>query len=464
MQKPEQLHIAREFTTYGNVEEKVTTKVNSLVRTFERSDYTDPLQCLTGCFPVFESFRYRKIKAPVAFAWLAFQMACILYQELFVAEMDRHLEKYENHAMAECGPEHMQHGVCLGPHWKFAYAELVHFSASDLGDFDFRVPADKTFQFSTHSSPATMLVVVEPQTPSALLHYHFSIVPKGGQRETALTWKTFGSWGRGAGGRRPCSGKTVMVFEERRESTPGNEKHWEGRLTLDTQPAEPLDMHVYVVDSLISHLQDIRAQPMCSFENSWIRFTQMSHHDVLAKTRFFTRLFQLIQIVAVALVFYRYYYQVEGSRLFNRVVFFKLLMQDFPQQICMVVYMYAWYGQNGMRCQLCLLEPEHCTYQYPLHTSNLVACLLTMISAGSAQMLIQVTYKALDEDDLVCFMCGRLIILSVCILPFSTAVLFASTTVLHIGSGLITMTFVLFAFCGWGAVCCTPMLVLCDDI
>jgi len=106
--------IAREFTTYGNASETPKTKVTKVIRNFERSSYFDPLDCLNSIFPAFESFKYRKIKAPIAFIWLFFQCICILYQEVFINEMISHMEIYRESMKNNCGPEHMQHGVCIG--------------------------------------------------------------------------------------------------------------------------------------------------------------------------------------------------------------------------------------------------------------------------------------------------------------------------------------------------------------
>lgn len=239
---------------------------------------------------------------------------------------------------------------------------------------------------------------------------------------------------------------------------------WEARLALDSRYGTPTDIYLYIVDSEIKHLSDIHSQPMCSFEKSWINFTENNHNFRMSKTMFFTRLFQIVQIACVVLIFYRYYYQVEGSRLFVRILFLKFVFQDFPQQITMVSYLYNWYAEDGLRCQLCLFHPAHCISQYPLHTSNLIACLFCLVSAGSSQMFLQVSYKTADEDDAICFACGRLVLLSVSILPFSTAVFFLSSTMLHLGSSLIYVLFVLFTVCGWSAVCCIPMLSLCEDL
>jgi len=119
-----------------------------------------------------------------------------------------------------------------------------------------------------------------------------------------------------------------------------------------------------------------------------------------------------------------------------------------------------------MRCQLCIFDPEHChlKYQYPLHPSNLIACFLILASSASIQMFIQVHTRAIrDDDDALCFFCGRLIMLSLCILPFSTGVLFASHNALHLGSLIVYVILVLLAVIGWGSICCTPLFAMLDD-
>jgi len=241
-------------------------------------------------------------------------------------------------------------------------------------------------------------------------------------------------------------------------------RQWEAKISLDSRYPTPVDIHLYIVDCNIKHLADIHSQPMCNFEKSWMNFTVNQHDMHLTKTMFFVRIFQIIQILCVSLVFYRYFFQIEGSRLFIRILFFKFLLQDFPQQITMIIYIYNWYAQDGLRCQMCIFHPVHCYDQYPLHFSNAIACMCVLVSSASSQMFLQIKYENQDDDDAICYACGRMVILAVSILPFSTAVFLLSSTILHLGSGLVYVIFVLLTIYGWSAICCVPLFTMCEDI
>merc|ERR1712194_833824 len=105
---------------------------------------------------------------------------------------------------------------------------------------------------------------------------------------------------------------------------------------------------------------------------------------------------------------------VESGKLLRRVIALKFLLQDFPQQVFIVLYLYGWYAKNGLRCQMCLFHPAHCEDQHPLHWSNLLACAFTIMSASTNQLMIQAKPRrasSSDEDE-CCIFCSRAILFS----------------------------------------------------
>ncbi|CAK0891895.1 unnamed protein product, partial [Prorocentrum cordatum] len=163
-------------------------------------------------------------------------------------------------------------------------------------------------------------------------------------------------------------------------------------------------IHVYVVDSNIKHLEDIHGQAQCSFEQSWQNFGDRqsgSHHEVLIWAQRATAVFLLIAGFATSAVVYKFFYPIRlpSSKLLTRIIVIKFLLQDLPQQLCIALYLYAWYAPNGLRCQACLFHPLHCNNEHPLHWTNLIVCVFTLLSASANQILLKAKSKKYDEEE-----------------------------------------------------------------
>lgn len=172
-----------------------------------------------------------------------------------------------------------------------------------------------------------------------------------------------------------------------------------------------------------------------------------------------------MSLLCYGLILRRFVFFVSSSKLFSRVVALKLVFQDFPQQICVAAYLYAWYSDNGLRCQMCLFHPRLCEEEHPLHFANMMLCVSLMVSAATNQLLLQAKAKAYgyDEEDECFICCARLGMFSVSILPFATAILFLSGPLLHLRSVVVYCIFAVPTVMGWGALVCVPMMSCCDD-
>eukprot|EP00438_Fugacium_kawagutii_P027937 Skav234350 [mRNA] locus=scaffold1274:72879:75718:+ [translate_table: standard] len=150
------------------------------------------------------------------------------------------------------------------------------------------------------------------------------------------------------------------------------------------------------------------------------------------------------------------------------LIVLKFVVQDFPQQMCIAAYLYAWYADNGLRCQMCLFHPSHCDEQYPLHLTNLLVCLFTLLSAVANQLLLQAKLKRGYDSEDECVLCFfRFVMVSVSILPFSTAMCFLSAVLLHLKSVAIYFMSAIPTILGWGTLLCAhgsvPLFVCCDE-
>lgn len=428
--------------------------LSDTVRWLETSESTDPVQCFSFCC---EDFKARRLKAPLVLGWLALQGLGLLYQVVLWNEVSTNLAAYEATLEEYCGPEHRQHGVCLGPVWNLSFSAVLSFPGTlgedSQSEFDFVIPSDTTFSFETASQPPTFLLGVEPQPPHAKASWRVSIAPRGGSSDWGSGRKLPDVYG---------TGSKYQVLTSQTFRGPG----WSGSLSLASKFPDLTQIHIYVVDSRIKHLEDVHGQPQCSFENSWENFNQRhsgDHHRILSWAQSATGFFLAVSLALVGIVFYRFFYYVESGKLLSRVIALKFLVQDFPQQMCIVAYIYSWYAANGLRCQMCLFHPSHCDNQHPLHWTNLLVCIFTLLGAVANQLLVQAKLKKYDEEE-ECFLCfARTAMLSISILPFSTGLFFLSAALLHLRSVFVYIVCGSLMMVGWGTLLCVPMVSICDE-
>lgn len=241
---------------------------------------------------------------------------------------------------------------------------------------------------------------------------------------------------------------------------------WTGSVSLKSSFPDETHIHVFVVDSRIQHLEDIHEQKQCKFDASWANFNMHhsgQHHQILLYTQSATFFFLMVSIATTSVVFHRFYFYVEAGKLLSRIIAVKFVIQDFPQQMCIAFYLYGWYAQDGLRCQMCLFHPEHCDDEYPLHWNNLMVCVFTLLSACSNQLLLQAKNKKYDEEDECMLFLARGAIFSVSVLPFSTAFFFLSFTLLNIRSVWALIVAGIPTLIGWWACLAMPMFALCDE-
>ncbi|CAK9069754.1 Integral membrane protein [Durusdinium trenchii] len=257
-------------------------------------------------------------------------------------------------------------------------------------------------------------------------------------------------------------GSRYYVITEKHE-----EPSWDGTMNLKSKYNDEVQISVFIIDSRITHLEDIHQQKQCSFEGSWQNFNergQGKHHRVLSFTKAATCFFLLVQLSLAVLVLRRFFLFVDTGKLLSRVIVLKFVLQDFPQQLCIAAYLYAWYADNGLRCQMCLFHPNHCDEQHPLHSTNFFVCLFTLLSAIANQMLLQAKLKRGYDSEDECVLCFfRFVMLSVSTLPFSTAMCFLSALLLHLKSVAIYFMSAIPAILGWGALICVPLFVCCEE-
>mmetsp|Transcript_4278 Transcript_4278/g.8819 ORF Transcript_4278/g.8819 Transcript_4278/m.8819 type:complete len:177 (+) Transcript_4278:2-532(+) len=170
----------------------------------------------------------------------------------------------------------------------------------------------------------------------------------------------------------------------------------------------------------------------------------------------------MVGLSCLGLVGWKFMQGGDGSDVFRRVVTIKFFTQDLMQQGLILAYLYSWYNDGGLRCQLCLFDVQHCDDEYAFHFGNLVLIGCTLFSSVCNQLLISAKNKKYydeDEEVLVCFV--RTAMLAASILPFTTGILTMQSHLLRLGPWTIMAAGCLCAM-GWLVVFCVICLPICS--
>jgi len=423
--------------------------MHRIAQWIETSDSTDPVKYFTWCFG--DDFKARKIKSPIVLCWLVLQIVGLTFQLFLYSEIAQHEADFVDTLRMYCG----EAAICLGPHWNVSFSGSLSFppSSSNEEGFDFVLPTDQFFNFRIMSHPATFIVCADPRPPHTNAQYKLSIATRDG-------------WAALARGSKMLLG-TGMKCKVVVDDAKAIHDSWTASMTLSSSFSEATTVDVFVVDSRIAHLDEIHKEQQCSFENSWLSFNERhngQHHRTLVYARQATFLFMSVSGALSLLMLRRFFSSVEVGKLLSRMIIFKLLFQDLPQQVCIVAYLHAWYSPNGMRCQMCLFHPSHCDNGFALNWTVFMVCVITVLSSCANQILLQAKVRQRYFDDEECFQYFmRAVIFSVSVLPFSTGVFVLSRSVLNVKSAIVLFLAGIPALIGWGTVLCVPVFSLCED-
>jgi hypothetical protein len=318
---------------------------------------------------------------------------------------------------------------------------------------DWVIGADRSFSFSPVSCPPTVLVGVEPMPPHNHAGYSVAVWTLSSERDMFEAHP---------GARRftfkPANGPHSEVIQATKAECGATFKV---DITLRSTHESGIAMSTYALDSTVSHLELISSSKMCDFKLAWSSFedTQAwrpSHTLGVVRTVAFMAI-----VAGVACTFRVYALAARKSNVeFGAMVGGKYWLVDVPLQVCLVMYLYHWYRNSGMRCQLCLFDPEHCEDEHPLHFSNGLLCAVTVLSSAMNQLILAPSSPPKDEDEHITNGCLRLMLFSLATLPFSFGLLVISVSTLHVQSVWI---FILLMM-PMGVSCCAAVVALDDDI
>lgn len=425
-------------------------------------------------------FTIREISPQTMRVWLVFQIVSLLFQAALWSEISGHLDTFEGVVASHCNSGRSQHGVCVGDLWNVSAWQDVVLPHSSGGDRRF------SFDFTTHSSPPTFLVGVDPVAhlaKDAVVPVEIpSVLEDGELSDQRWTLEVVrlkppqitGPFTHHERGQRALTFEDLSVEAKTTLQSDGKVV-WRATLSVASRKTSRTRFEIFVEDAASPHLAQIHSNAQCSLGASWKAFNehhQGHSHSALAWCRYLLGIFLISGAAAVALV---HKVSVEGVKRrhriwFHLIVFTKFMVQDVPQQLCIVLYLLGWYEDQGLRCQLCLFDPSHCIEEQPLHMANFVALTCTLLSAMSNQLLVRPIIKSTYTEDDICLQ-GTVRVGGTCVatLPFTTALLFTSQKLLIqiMWAPTLVRIFVAVPCCiGWvtvTCVCCLPLIFCCDE-
>lgn len=422
-------------------------------------------------------FTVREITPQAAKLWLLLQLVGLLFEFNLWREVSSHLADFEDVVARECASEHQFHGVCAGRSWNTSIFE----------DFTLSGHQAHSFSFWTQSKPPTFLVAVHPVS-SRPLGTAAKDDPEAWEDHEASTvhWSIEVQRLRPAANLPPMrfarGGQQVITAEDLSEeaaSSASGRVQWQAIVQSLGIYRRNVRFVAFVEDAVGEQLVAVHQHPQCSFSTSWKAFNQQHQgqsHRALSRCQWMLGLFLLVGGGSVYLVHQELEkhranaeYLAENhpmSQRFHLVVLAKFILQDVPQQVCFVLYIFGWYEAGGLRCQLCLFEAKHCSEEDAFHFSNIVTAGCILASSLANQLLIRpVRKRRYSEDDVCMHLWIRVGGTCVASMPFTTGLCLSSRSLVS-EPALVHLLFAIPCLLGWLSIsgfCCLGLLIACDD-
>ena len=438
-------------------------------------------------------FRPRRISRTWLQYWMILQSLMLFFQLILYAEVSGHASLYESVVHAHCNESSA--GSCKSRLWQSWY----HFEHR-FGSNKREVEAPIHFEFSSTSrSPLSVQVGVIPDPPN--LHIPYELVLKR-HSSNQLPERTYYEY--------RTTGLSAVILTESEEDQKTNSTlnpilglvptvKWEGTVKLLESPSrysrtlpngevifgnhrinsfqekirdELKSVKLVVNEMNAFEISEYRATvgSKCEFEKSWAAVMTQSLSVGIRRLEWIRNLLGL-SIFASAIVTFLVWTWYGGRRTIDGLSFHYLVaakgaLQDMPLQAIMLWYICAWFeAGGGERCQLCLLDPQHCEHLHPFHPTNLLLLTLILGSSLSNQFLFSTDpsqLKSEDDSSFVTFV--RFVIACLSILPFSTAMVAFNGSLVQL-PGLVHSIFLMPCFVGWVALfslICFPITALLD--
>eukprot|EP00927_Polykrikos_kofoidii_P073564 TRINITY_DN69594_c0_g1_i1.p1 TRINITY_DN69594_c0_g1~~TRINITY_DN69594_c0_g1_i1.p1 ORF type:complete len:478 (+),score=33.75 TRINITY_DN69594_c0_g1_i1:53-1486(+) len=417
-----------------------------------------------GCVP-------QEVGPIILVAWSGLQITCLLFLWALWGDVSSHLDLFSQTLAEQCAPAHLRHDICLGPMWNLSFWNetvlkgptssakrcTVHRKWQHEGHW--REPNDPndclveqgdsyTFEFHTRSVPPTFLVGVVPlaveDKTTALVRHPWTIsitrtdppqIDWFNQSHTEMAAMTFEDLSSAA---KEASSSEKPVT-------------WKAIIHNRGSPKRKSLFRVFVEDTTMQHLEQIRSSSRCSFVGSWRAFNKESQgqgHGILWFCRYALGILLCAGACATYLVISSHWWLMRRGmaeddkseekekvprqkHVFHRVVLGKAIFVDAPLQICMVLYILGWYEADALNCQLCLFHPLHCKDESPYTTSVVAVVVCSFMSSLSHQLLLRPYYaRSGGEEDVTVSPCLRILACCISTLPLTSGIACASSSLL----------------------------------
>lgn len=423
-------------------------------------------------------FTLREIGPQAVRLWLGLQVVSVIVQLSLWNDVSTHLSNFDAVLARECAPTSQKHGICMGPMWSLAQwkDEVLSVPSGTMHQNTL------TYNFRTKSNPPTFLITVDPVSMTQAIGHQVSVndpIDYGPDEPEVFSARWTFEVIRtkppqvGSTFKVRHMGQQALTFEDMSEEArqvlaESGSIEWRATLTTTT-PRKRVRFVTFVEDAATPHLKEVHASPQCTFTGSWKAFNQQHQghsHKVLAWCQYLLAIFVIAGGVMVFLVDRALQSGLCLGYKFHLLVFAKFFIQDVPQQICIVLFILGWYEASGLRCQMCLFNPGHCSEESVFGLVNSIAIACSLLSSISNQLLIrQISKKEYTEDDICIRYCVRIGGACVATLPFTTGLCAASKSVLPM-PGFIHALAAFPCGLGWLGVVgfvTIPLIMCCDD-
>jgi hypothetical protein len=432
-------------------------------------------------------FRSKRISRTWIKWWMVLQVLLLVYQLILYREVSFHSSLYDSVVKAHCNEN--EPGSCKSRLWQ-KYAQFDHMFD---GKTDIRLPIPIYFPTSART-PLSVQIAVLPK-PSTL-HIPFEVLlkrhAKGDLPERSIYER--GTTGFSSVVVTESGHHHGMIASPVGSTRPADMANWEGTIALADYPRSLREsymgrrhhtMGLYhkfqkelkSVKILVAEMNNVELTqfmqnaPNCDFKKSWSNVTLQSMS--LGSRRLswigLWLMFSVILSTVITFLVWNWYggrRTVDGLN-FHYLVAAKCLVQDMPLQTITLVYIFSWFeGGGGERCQLCLLDLEHCERMTPFHLSNFLLVALVLASSLSNQFLFTIDpTQVKTEDDRSFVWFARFVLACLTILPFSTAMVAFNGSLIDL-PGFWHMVFLIPCFAGWVALfslVCLPITSFLDN-
>ena len=419
-------------------------------------------------------FKSRRMTRAWVHYWVILQGVLLLLQFFMYWEVSAHSSLYDQVVHKACNAD--KAGSCHSRLWQVRSDEN---HVMDKGIHQLEAPIPVHFSTSMWE-PMAIQIDVLSDPPDLRIPYRVSLKKhRAGDNTPEKTYYEHATTGV----------SSVYIEENGKNHDRVSSVEWDGSVQLAYFHNHFSHNSAYspMLKRVLDNLQNIRVivnemnalelatfhrfAPVCDVSKSWNKVIQKAMSAGADRLHWIKHALSLSILTSIVVSFcvwtwYSGKYTIDGLR-FHYLVAAKTLLQDLPLQAIVLWYIFSWYeGGGGEKCQLCMLDFLHCEKLNPFHFTNFLLVVAILASALSNQFLFTTDPTSLrTEDDYGFVIFVRVMLISMMILPFSTAMIAFNGSLIQLPSFFHTV-FIIPCFAGWVGLftmICFPVANLVDE-